>query len=89
MNTRVNAQPVDMMDSVLRKAREVQCYGFSLDNLRAGIESSFTFQHSGYQSVAMSIMSDAQEAMLMGNTEWARQLINQAKWVLSTYREKN
>lgn len=87
MNTRVNTQPVDMMDSGLRKAREVQCFGFSLDNLRKGIESSLTFQTAGYQSVAMSLMSDAQEAMLMGNTEWARQLINQAKWVLSTYQE--
>lgn len=72
-----------------RFANEIQCYGFSLANLRESVESSLTFQTAGYQSVAMSLMSDAQEAMLMGNTNWARQLINQAKWVLSTYRERN
>lgn len=69
--------------------KEIECFGFSLENIRASVESSFTFQHSGYQSVAMSLMSDAQEAMLMGNTEWARQLINQAKWVISNYRSRN
>jgi hypothetical protein len=72
-----------------QQEKEIQCFGFSLDNIRESIESSFTFQHSGYQMVAMSLMSDAQESMALGNTEWARKLLNQAKWVLSTYREKN
>lgn len=68
--------------------KEIEWFGFSLENIRASVESSLTFQTAGYQSVAMSLMSDAQEAMLMGNTEWARQLINQAKWVISNYRER-
>lgn len=72
-----------------QQEKEIQCFGFPIEDIRAAIEDSFTFQHSGYQSVAMSLMSDAQEAMARGNTEWARQIINQAKWVLSTYREKN
>lgn len=68
--------------------KEVQCYGFSIANLRSSVESSLTFQTAGYQSVAMSLMSDAQEAMAMGNTNWARQLINQAKWILTNYKDQ-
>ena len=75
--------------SLMNVIRETECYGCTLYDLRESVESSLTFQTAGYQSVAMSLMSDAQEAMLMGNTNWARQLINQAKWVLSTYQERN
>ena len=38
--------------------------------------------------VAMSMMSDAQEAMDQKDYEWARQLLNRAKWVLATYKDK-
>lgn len=68
---------------------EIECYGIALADLRESVEKSLTFKHQGFEGVAASLMSDAQEAMLMGDTEWARQLINQATWVIFTYRERN
>lgn len=70
------------------KLMEIECYGLTREDLRDMVESSLTFQTVGYHSVIMGMLSDAQDAMLNGNNEWARQLINQAKWVLLTYREK-
>lgn len=70
------------------KQMEINCYGLTREDLQESVESSLTFQTVGYHSVIMGMLSDAQDAMLNGNNEWARQLINQAKWVLLTYREK-
>ena len=70
------------------KLMEIECYGLTREDLRDMVESSLTFQTVGYHSVIMGMLSDAQDAMLNGNNELARQLINQAKWVLLTYREK-
>tara|TARA_R110000868_G_scaffold5805_5_gene34027 strand:- start:1860 stop:2111 length:252 start_codon:yes stop_codon:yes gene_type:complete len=66
--------------------RERNCFGATIQEIRTSIENSLTFKHIGYHSVAMSVMSDAQEEMERGNLENARQLINRAKWVLSTYQ---
>lgn len=68
--------------------REIECFGCTVADLRESVESSLTFKLNGYQSVAMSLLSDSQEVMLRGDTELARQVINQAKWVISNYRER-
>ena len=68
---------------------ERQCFGCTKHELRESIERSATFQCVGYEAVAMSMMSDAQECIELNtrdSREWARQLLNRAKWVLSTYR---
>ena len=68
--------------------RERKMFGTTLHDLQASLERSPTFEIVGYHMVAMSMMSDAQEAMDQKDYEWARQLLNRAKWVLATYKDK-
>lgn len=68
--------------------RERKMFGCPLHNLQSSLEHSPVFQTVGYHMVAMSMMSDAQQAMENKDYEWARQLLNRAKWVLSTYKDK-
>ena len=70
--------------------REVRMYGVTVAGMREAVESSITFRLSGPAMVAMSMLSDAQEMMAyeqpdFNTIEDQRQLINRAKWVLSTY----
>ena len=72
--------------------REVRMYGVTEAGMREAVEKSMTFRFSGAGMMAMSILSDAQE---MISTEYgevdsmraedARQAINRAKWIISTY----
>ncbi len=70
--------------------RDRRMYGCSEAALRECIENSITFKFSGPAMVAASLMSDAQEVLSFSgqnenSRDHARQLINQAKWVLFTY----
>ena len=70
--------------------REVRMYGVTVAGMRQAVESSITFRLSGPAMVAMGMLSDAQEMMAyeqpdFNTIEDQRQLINRAKWVLSTY----
>ena len=70
--------------------REVRMYGVTVAGMREAVESSITFKLSGPAMVAMGMLSDAQEMMAyeqpdFNTIEDQRQLINRAKWVLSTY----
>jgi len=70
--------------------REVRMYGVTVEGMREAVESSITFKLSGPAMVAMGMLSDAQEMMAyeqpdFNTIEDQRQLINRAKWVLSTY----
>ena len=70
--------------------RDIRMYGVSEAGMREAVESSITFRLSGPAMVAMSMLSDAQEMMAyeqpdFNTIEDQRQLINRAKWVLSTY----
>ena len=70
--------------------REVRMYGVTVAGMREAVESSITFRLSGPAMVAMGMLSDAQEMMAyeqpdFNTIEDQRQLINRAKWVLSTY----
>ena len=79
-----------------QQKREVRMFGVTVEGMRESIESSITFKFTGPAMVAMSILSDAQE---MINTEYgevdymraedARQAINRAKWILTTYVMKD
>ena len=72
--------------------RQVRMYGCTEQQMREAVEGSLTFRFSGAGMMAMSILSDAQE---MISTEYgevdsmraenARQAINRAKWIISTY----
>jgi hypothetical protein len=72
--------------------RQVRMFGCTEQQMREAVEESLTFRFSGAGMMAMSILSDAQE---MISTEYgevdsmraedARQAINRAKWIISTY----
>ena len=81
----------DMTD---QQRREVRMYGCTQDQMREAVEQSLTYRFSGAAMYAMSMMSDAQEMVAHGPydsdtlsniLEDQRQLLNRAKWILSTY----
>ena len=65
--------------------RQVRMYGCTEQQMREAIEESLTFRFSGPAMMAMSLMSDAQEEIVRDLDEDARQTLNRAKWILSTY----
>ena len=69
----------------LQEEREVKMFGIRLELLKESIEKSLTFKLQGPSMVAASMMSDAQEELVRGMTEEARQTLNRAKWVLFEY----
>ena len=76
--------------------KEVRCYGCTVAQMREAVEQSLTFRFSGAAMMAMSLMSDAQEHISdeYGEVSWmrredARQTLNRAKWILSTYCMNN
>jgi hypothetical protein len=77
-----------------QEKREVRMYGTTVDQMREAVEQSLTYRFSGAVMYAMSLMSDAQEMVAYGPydsdtlaniMEDQRQLLNRAKWVLTTY----
>lgn len=73
-----------------RLEQERLMYGCTLQDLQELVESSLTFKFVGPAMVVAGMMSDAQEALAAdgaqrGTREEVRQMLNRAKWVLSTY----
>ena len=77
-----------------QERREVRMYGVTEAGMREAVEQSLTYRFSGAAMYAMSMMSDAQEMVAHGPydsdtlaniLEDQRQLLNRAKWILSTY----
>ena len=64
---------------------EVRMFGCTVAQMREAVEESLTFRFAGPAMFAMSLMSDAQEEILRELDEDARQTLNRAKWILSTY----
>ena len=71
-----------------RLAKEVRMYGASQKDVIESIEDSITFKFSGPAMVVASLMSDAQEEIIHGMPENARQTLNRAKLVVSMYLMK-
>ena len=74
--------------------KEIRMYGCTVEEMRQAVEESLTYRFSGPAMYAMSMMSDAQEMVSYGPydgdtlaniLEDQRQLLNRAKWILSTY----
>lgn len=65
--------------------REEKMFGCREAELKESVENSLTFKLSGPAMVAASMMSDAQEELLRGMNEEARQTLNRAKFVLFEY----
>ncbi len=76
-----------------QQKREVRMYGCTKDQMREAVEESLTFRFSGPAMYASSLMSDCQEMLSSDNggsydfmvVEDVRQMLNRAKWILSTY----
>ena len=68
--------------------RQVSAFGCTTAQMREAVEESLTFRFSGPVMYAMSMMSDAQEEIARGLDEDARQTLNRAKWIVSTYLQK-
>lgn len=68
-----------------QEVRQVRMFGCTEQQMREAVEESFTFRFSGPAMYAMSLMSDAQEEILRDMNEDARQTLNRAKWIISTY----
>lgn len=68
--------------------RQVSMFGCTTAQMREAVEESLSFRFSGPAMYAMSLMSDAQEEIARGLDEDARQTLNRAKWIVSTYLQK-
>jgi len=68
---------------------EVRMFGCTVAQMREAVEESLTFRFAGPAMMAMSLMSDAQEEIVRELDEDARQTLNRAKWILSTYCMKD
>ena len=68
--------------------RQVGMFGCTTAQMREAVEESLSFRFSGPAMYAMSLMSDAQEEITRGLEEDARQTLNRAKWIVSTYLQK-
>jgi len=62
---------------------EKKCYGITEQNIREQYIKSITAKMSGIEMVVMSILSDAQELLAMGQNDSSRKLMNIAKFILS------
>jgi len=61
---------------------ELTMFGCTKDELNEYIEDARDPMMGGLPMLAMSILSDAQECIAIGNDELARQFINRAKYVI-------
>jgi hypothetical protein len=76
-----------------QQQREIRMYGCTIEQMREAVEESLTYRFSGAAMYAISMLSDAQEMTAhytgghidMMVLEDQRQLLNRAKWILSTY----
>ena len=77
-----------------QQKRQIRMYGCTEAQMREAVEESLTFRFSGAAMYVISMLSDAQEMVAYGPynsdtlaniMEDQRQLLNRAKWILSTY----
>jgi hypothetical protein len=62
---------------------EKNCYGITEDQIRDRYMNSSTAKRSGLEMVVMSVLSDSQELINMGDKEYAIKRINIAKFIIS------
>lgn len=72
-----------------QEQKEIRTYGCTVAQMREAVEESLTFRFSGPAMYAMSLMSDCQEMLHYSGEEAnaredVRQMLNRAKWILST-----
>ena len=62
---------------------ESKCYGITEQDIREQYIQSITAKLSGIEMVVMSVLSDAQELLVMQRPDESRKLMNIAKFILS------
>lgn len=62
---------------------ESKCYGMTEQDIREQYIQSITAKLSGIEMVVMSILSDAQELLVMDRNDDSRKMMNIAKFILS------
>ncbi len=62
---------------------ESKCYGMTEQAIREQYIKSITAELSGIEMVVMSILSDAQELLVMDRNDDSRKMMNIAKFILS------
>lgn len=68
---------------------EKNCYGMSTDSIREQYMEGITARLSGLEMVVMSILSDVQELVAMGDRpETTRKQLNIAKFILSEMQDQ-
>lgn len=77
-----------------QEKKQVRMYGCTQEQMREAVESSSTFKFGGAAMVVAGMMSDAQEMLAYEQPDFnviedQRQLLNRAKFVLSTYVMEN
>jgi len=71
-----------------QEKRQVTMFGYTESQMREAVEESLSFRFSGPAFMAASLMSDAQEEIVRGLSEDARQTLNRAKWIIFEYCTK-
>ena len=81
-----------MIDLNESQQRDIHMYGMTEAELREEVEQDLTYRYSSPATLAVSLMSDAQEMIdpeygkvNAKRTEYARQFLNRAKWVVFEY----
>jgi hypothetical protein len=62
---------------------ETKCYGITEQDIREQYIKSITAELCGIEMVVMSILSDAQELLVMDRNDDSRKMMNIAKFILS------
>lgn len=62
--------------------REMQVYGCDIKKFVDSVKDGVTYKLSGANMVVAGLMSDAQEELVHGSAEGARQTLNRAKHIL-------
>lgn len=65
--------------------RQIKMFGCTSAELKESVEKSTTWNFDGAAMVVASMLSDAQEELVHGMNEEARQTLNRAKFVLFEY----
>jgi hypothetical protein len=60
----------------------------NMDHFVETIKSTPSFKHGGYALIILSLLSDAQEEMVMGNMNEAHQTINRVKYLVDLQDEE-
>ena len=66
---------------------ETKCYGITEQAIREQYIQSITAKMCGIEMVVMSVLSDAQELLVMQRPDESRKLMNIAKFILSEMME--